>query len=358
MTKIKAFITHKMAEKYEDCQDSFNINSENRAIAVADGVSQSIFPKQWADLLTSSFVRDKKFSLTSEGKVKEIRASWFQFFKKELERQQKANSPIVWHLENCFNVGKSAGATLVGIRIKKSEKIWSPFSSVEYEVEYEVLGDSCLIVVKDDAVKAQISSKPDGAEFDNYPDYIDSNITIGMKGTPKKGKIGHLSNGDKLLLVTDALSDKFNEERNKPDKGKSFIKQINKIANDADFVKFVDDLRKEGMSNDDTTLVCIELDKNENFEIVYETPLNRYIEEEKENTAIESIQENEQLSSDTENKNETDNLTKLIEVDIESFVKHVKLLQITQDKLISYFDTHKGEFIDKILKRFNEIKTK
>ena len=42
--KIRAFITHKLREHYSECQDRFCINSDNHAIAVSDGMSQSVFP--------------------------------------------------------------------------------------------------------------------------------------------------------------------------------------------------------------------------------------------------------------------------------------------------------------------------
>lgn len=54
--KVKAFITHKKAEKYSDCQDSFAVNGENKAIAVSDGISQTIFSGIWSEILTDAFV--------------------------------------------------------------------------------------------------------------------------------------------------------------------------------------------------------------------------------------------------------------------------------------------------------------
>jgi hypothetical protein len=375
MTKIKAFITHKMKESFEDCQDSYKINKENGAIAVADGVSQSIFPKQWADLLTKKFVEDKDFSLTSESKIESARDEWWKFFEDELERQQKENSPMVWNLENCFKARKSAGATLVGIHISIAKK----WSKREEYINYEVIGDSCLIVVKDNKVKEQISSKPEGAKFDNYPDYIDSNSNIGTKGVPKTGKIA-MSDCDKLFLVTDALSDKFNEERTRPDKGNSFIERISAISNHDEFEKFIGSLRKEGLSNDDTTLVCIEWDKNKKIDIVYETPFKEYIEKERENAAKDNslkeknssfiISENKIKTSDSHKSTnieemtesisqgikELDNSAKYIESIIRLFAKHIcgiyekELSQNTKKKLISYIDMHKEAFAEKILK--------
>ena len=48
---IRAFITHKKAETFSDCQDRFSINSDTKSVAVSDGMSQSFFQKIWAEIL-------------------------------------------------------------------------------------------------------------------------------------------------------------------------------------------------------------------------------------------------------------------------------------------------------------------
>lgn len=55
--KIRAFITHKLREHYSECQDRFCINSDNHAIAVSDGMSQSVFPDYWAEILSSFYAK-------------------------------------------------------------------------------------------------------------------------------------------------------------------------------------------------------------------------------------------------------------------------------------------------------------
>lgn len=53
--KIRAFITHKLKENYSECQDRFCINSDSHTIAVSDGMSQSVFPDYWAEILSSFY---------------------------------------------------------------------------------------------------------------------------------------------------------------------------------------------------------------------------------------------------------------------------------------------------------------
>ena len=40
--KIRAFITHKKTEHFQDCQDRFCVNADTKSAAVSDGMSQSI----------------------------------------------------------------------------------------------------------------------------------------------------------------------------------------------------------------------------------------------------------------------------------------------------------------------------
>ena len=53
---IRAFITHKEAETFSDCQDRFSINSDTKSVAVSAGMSQSFSPNIWAEHLVDAFV--------------------------------------------------------------------------------------------------------------------------------------------------------------------------------------------------------------------------------------------------------------------------------------------------------------
>ena len=72
--KIRAFITHKKAETYKDCQDRFCINPETKSLAVSDGVSQSIFPGIWAEMLVYEYA-NKNWCPNHES-AKELAVEW------------------------------------------------------------------------------------------------------------------------------------------------------------------------------------------------------------------------------------------------------------------------------------------
>lgn len=252
MALIKAFITHKRSEKFADCQDSYSISLEHSSISVADGMTQSMLPKVWADLLTKEFTEDITFTLSDMDKVNALRDKWKLYFKNELDRQVRENVPTAWIMENHYNDNRSAGATFVGTRF------------LEDKVEYEILGDSCVVLVNNGRIVNVISSKQVGDEFDNYPDYIDSSKQIGEKGFVNKGEFP-FRKGDEIIIVTDALSDILNTAFKDADKGVGIIKQLDAISDNNNFVELVEKLRDEGMTNDDTTMVHIKWSENKSL---------------------------------------------------------------------------------------------
>ena len=156
--KIRAFISQKAAERISDCQDRFAINAESKIVAVSDGVSQSIFPDYWAQILVNHYTA--KGSLT-EGERVLLCSEWRNWVLKYIEDEKnRGNNP--WRTESNLYEGITAGATLCGVKFTGSDN-WT----------CEVLGDSCLIVVHNNGTKIEILSSQE-KEFDTYPDYLDS----------------------------------------------------------------------------------------------------------------------------------------------------------------------------------------
>jgi len=265
---IRAFLTHKLSESYKDCQDSFDILVHNKSIAVADGISQSIFPKIWADLLTYHFVRNPSVLFLSEEDVDLIRNEWNERVAEVRSEKERQNDPYLWKLDENLASGRSAGSTFLGLQFEGNS--WFCL----------VLGDSCLVAVSEDNEITEImSSKSEGDEFDNYPDYLDSSRLISQKGESKNFH-GELTGSEKLFLVTDALSDYLFRKRKENDF--AVVYTLLKIQTQEEFEELVGVLRQEGMTNDDTTLVIIENDGKEIWSVPFETDLQYFIKKENE----------------------------------------------------------------------------
>lgn len=248
MMKVRGFITHKKAEKYEDCQDYFAINKEKGRLAISDGMSQSIFPQWWAEELVRAYVHDDW--VPDQNGLDRLRENWLKRVLGFLE-SQKQNGKPTWMLENCLIEKRGAGATFCGIRFK-SESEWEGY----------VLGDSCLINIDINNSIVSVERSGEG-EFNNNPDYFDS--IIGGKGIVKIIH-GTVENGTKLLLVTDALADFLYSMIGRES---DYVHRLLQIESHGTFCSLIDEWRElENLHNDDTTLAIIEYDGSASMDII------------------------------------------------------------------------------------------
>lgn len=337
--KIRAFITHKKAETYKDCQDRFCINSETKSLAVSDGVSQSIFPGIWAEMLVYEYTNKNWYP--NHENAKELAIDWHRQVNVILEaKKQKGENTR--NLENALAMGKAAGATIVGVRfINKSQ--WT----------YDVLGDSCLIHLnKDNSIK-EIYSSQDGA-FDSHPDYLDSNEKVQGRGITKSDK-SEFSVGEKLLLVSDPFSEYLYKKKDNKDDIKC-IKELLDINNHESFCSLVDDFRSKGMHNDDSTLIIIEYDENEEFEICHYDDIENLKKQELQNEK-ESIT-NENNPKELKQKISSVNATNTIEIKKDITWKDVCFfLEAHLGEILSIFKSKNGkkkakEIVNHVIEKF------
>ena len=274
---IRAFITHKEAETFSDCQDRFSINSDTKSVAVSDGMSQSFFQKIWAENLVDAFVNNPGWNLYGEQCnefLKELQGKWLEKVLDRIEEQKHDGTKenIIYRNEKFVAQGKSAGATLLGVRFVGAN--W----------HCQVLGDSCLIEIKDGGI-GQICTSQEGDEFDNFPDHFDSNPKQSGKGYVKEFK-GTLETESVLLLVSDPFSDFLNERRKKGSV-KELVDALLNIGTHEDFEKLVSDWRTtKGMHNDDSTLVIIRYDGNVEFNVGYEDSLKKLGQDDSKKTLM------------------------------------------------------------------------
>ena len=284
--KIRAFITHKKAEHFKDCQDRFSVNSGTKSVAVSDGMSQSYQQKIWAELLVSSFTSNIEW-VPNHASVKELFPLWLDGVRMFIQKLKDANAPqyLVIMNENALAQRKSAGATFCGIRFKGDD--WSG----------DVLGDSCLIELKKGRIQ-KIYTSQQGGEFDNHPDYFDSNSLSEGKGTPLEIR-GTLDRNSVVLLVSDPLSDFLNEKM-KLGLEETYVKELLCLNSHTEFEELVENWRDNlKMHNDDTTLIIIEYDGKDEFNVECCDDLSSLIAQE-ENCDMEqnNLHEQEEQTSD------------------------------------------------------------
>lgn len=297
---IRAFITHKLAETYSDCQDRFGVNDDTKSIAVSDGMGSTWQQKIWAQLLVDSFTGSGDWLPTRET-IKPLCESWknkvidyIEQLKKRprtggiQQREIKLLDALIYRNERGLALGYSAGATFVGIRFEKN--LWNG----------SVLGDSCLI--EWDGSEARFHTSQDVEAFDSYPDYFDSDELKQGKGTPKAIS-GTLDKGGYLFLVSDPFSD-FLFEHNKQGDVAEYMQKLLELSSHEEFETLVDEWRKVGMHNDDTTLVIVEYNNSDALTIIHSDDIAEMIEKEK---SI-STSSQETVEAESENGNGAPNV--------------------------------------------------
>ena len=279
----RAFITHKLAENFADCQDRFGVNIDTKSIAVSDGMGSTWQQKIWANILVATFKESNDWLPTHDA-IKPLCSIWREEVTSYIEKLKEKNAPpnIIFRNERSLAEGRSAGATFVGIRFNGNE--WNG----------SVLGDSCLI--EWNGIDAKFHTSQEVDSFDSYPDYFDSDETKEGKGTPKNIS-GKLDSGSYLFLVSDPFSD-FLLEHNKQGDIADYIKKLLDISSHDDFETLVEDWRKAGMHNDDTTLVIVKNDGSDNFSTLEIDDINVLIEKEKE------IQKSKEVEPELEEEKE------------------------------------------------------
>lgn len=268
--KVKAFITHKLSESYSECQDRFAINKDKRSIAVSDGMSQSIFPDYWAEILSAHYV--EKGQCTEEDRVS-LCDDWKSRVNTYLNDEKMAGRNP-WRLENNLASFNGAGATICGVTFDKSNH-WKG----------HVLGDSCIVevdVTDWNNPQLNIYTSEDKA-FDCYPDYYESFPQNKGRGFIKEFE-GQITATKFLLLMSDPFSEYFYNHKDNPEILKLWIEKICKLKSNEGFCSLVDDWRSKGLHNDDSTLCVVEFDKKLELTITYQDNIDELIKNEKGST--------------------------------------------------------------------------
>lgn len=259
--KIRAFITHKLIESYSDCQDRFSINEQLCRVAVSDGVSQSIFSDYWAEKLSDYYVT---YGHCSDEDRIALCDNWLEYVENFISEEEKKGKKT-YRLRNFLQQKRGAGATLCGVTFENESK-WHG----------HVIGDSCIVEVDKNSGSCINIYSSQNKEFDNLPDYYDSFAEISGRGQIVE-KEGEICNTVTLLLVSDPFSDYFQKE---PEESKKLIKELLQCNNHERYCTIVDDWRKRGLHNDDSTIVIVEYNGKHDFEIMYLDEINSLIRNE------------------------------------------------------------------------------
>ena len=327
--RIRAFITHKKAETYADCQDRFAIGKNK--IALSDGMtSGTLFPDVWASQLVKEYVSQEEIMMPDL--ISNCQKKWKEEVNK-IFQEKKAAGTNPWRLENMINSKVSACATFCGLKF--DDKKW----------EGIVVGDSAIVEIIDSKIGKIHVTGP--LPPNNYPDYLDSiNHKIGID---KIEKIDGFIENRTILLVSYPFTDFL--YRNKEDN--NIIKKILKIECHEDFTALVDEFRNRGMHNDDSTIVIIEFDK-EGDDVIDKIDLliKETIEDEKYNNVEKEENQTEFNANEINNQNKVDTSVPYFSEKQINFILNLIRKKL---KIPKKFMSNLIEFIKKNLNCGNEV---
>lgn len=263
----KAFTLPHVGDPYRFCADRYSISTEKNSFAISDGVGNSLFPAEWAKLICDDYVRDAEKFIVNDKlyREEELISEWSQVRDSIVEGFSEDEKFI-------YEMGLArvdfAAATFVGLRLAPSS--WS----------CQALGDSYLVLLDNEYNILQKVASMDGQPFGLYPEYFASKLGEN-NGTPIF-QTGDYNQVKYLLLMTDAVSDWFIAEARTPEERKRMID----VSNHEDFIALINNLRQsKSMSDDDSTIVILTVENNEDPAISYEPlaldDINKLIDEEK-----------------------------------------------------------------------------
>lgn len=285
--RYKTFIMPHVGDLYSQCADRFAIGTDKNCFAIADGVGESLFPYDWAELVCEDFIANPNLFCENNKLVREnaLIEAWSQ---KRDERTANLTETELFLFEMGLEKADFAACTFVGLSVDKKQ--WQSLA----------LGDSYLFVLDKNLEIIESVASQKGEEFSNFPEYFASQAE---KNHGKTIKVcGDINKVTYFVLLTDAISDWFI----KVDTEKR--KELLAISDMQSFHSLVNKERENGnMKDDDTTAVIIEVVHDDSDDIkytkLYNTNINDLIEEEEKCLKLEDSLED--MENDSFIKNDT-----------------------------------------------------
>ena len=323
-----------------NCQDSFSVNTQTATFAVADGVSQSLYPGIWAKILTKNYTDSPSDFFVLDDKQNKIpNPRMSKAYDEEFNKRFDSLSPREQSLVKITQERTPCpAATFVGVRIN------------EKNIIVECIGDSVLFHIDNTGIHSVCSmpNKDGKIVFGNSPEYLTTDVKM-QNGSVKTKEITLAP--CTIFVMTDALADWFDNLDNLMD---TFIGKMKSLTSHNEFVDFVSSLRKNfQLKDDDTTLMILEITDDGNPSI---TCTAKHVDDVISISYSEIQEEKALLKKETQQyKNEAKSLEKQLQASEEEKKKVLKLNE-QQTKEISRLEKEKSDLSSQNGKLNEELK--
>ena len=218
------------------------------AAAVADGASEALLARQWANELVSQFTDAAPAEDLAEGIIAAA-SRWDAIEANYVQLREEQGAPIAWYEDH--GLEKGSYATIIGARLLAGA------TGEDGPLLAWALGDACLFHIRADTLIAAFPMQ-DPAQFNTSPALAQSR--------PKEPAAiaRHVTRltttwqrGDTIYLASDALACWF---LTRAAAGATPWRTVQSLEMDNDFDAWVQDLRVgKSIHNDDTTLLRINI---------------------------------------------------------------------------------------------------
>lgn len=318
--RYSTFIMPHIGDKYSQCADRFAIGVEKNCFAIADGVGESLFPYDWAELVCDDFITNPSLFCADNKLIRENRLieAWE---KKRDERISNLTETELFLYEMGLEKADFAACTFVGLCIDNSQ--W----------QCSALGDSYLFVLDKEFEIIDSVASQKGEEFSNFPEYFASKL--GKNHGEVVESRGDIDKVAYFVLLTDAISDWFLQV------DKERRKELLAIQEMQSFHSLVNRERELGnMKDDDTTAVIIEVVKDDTeylkFIEVYNSNIYALISDEEKCAFNEKEEKDNQNGSNIDELRSTVNIKDYDTGSIE--IKKINENDVIEEIKVSFFE--------------------
>ena len=223
------------SEEYEDAYwppEPLSLQSTLLRFAVADGATETSFAGSWAQILTVAYCRDQMSGKRIRKTMPDLEEEW---------RSAIGKQPLPWYAEEKLSQG--AFATLLGLTLFDGG--W----------EASAIGDSCLFQIRGDRVITAFPMTCAG-DFNNHPGLLSSDNRRWEDELETMNRTGGTWElHDEFYLMTDAMACWFLGAIEAGQQPAEIFHHLEQPSEG--FVEWIESLRKDGMRNDDVTLLKI-----------------------------------------------------------------------------------------------------
>jgi hypothetical protein len=194
MATFRALTAPKEGNSDGQYEDAWAVSPEDGGgdrltVAVADGASSAVFAREWAMMLARNFAVTG-FPAADADAAQAVRA---------LGREWRAlvgGKATTWHAQEKMEHGSSA--TLLVVTWDRNAKTWSSCS----------VGDVCVFLVRRNKLRFAFPLTK-SAKFSDRPTLLTTEIGVRQPMPPVTRYVEKYEDGDRFLLMTDALSQHF-----------------------------------------------------------------------------------------------------------------------------------------------------